>query len=253
MLKGQSGGPNYVFLAALVAAGIGLVVRIFFPWEAIPFRFGQFLRFDGRWWEPFLFASPLFVIGFLLNISKMATSINPPEVHENAPMIPINGVMVSIFAGVMEEICFRWVFFYGAMSFYWIVGLGLSTLLTADVSAWFTHDPLRLFNLFLAGFKPELVSLPGGWTLGLAVLASNWKFQQGHLYQGKVGATFAFAGGFLFFWITFRYGLLASMLVHFVFDLSVFAMLFVDVLIEQAMGYYKPKRKLYQAYSGRTQ
>lgn len=254
--KPQPKGENYILTACFVVMTI-IVMRLLLPWQAVPFVFEEFLFFKGQWWEPILAAWPVFATGIVLNVIHMTTTVNPPEVQDNAPMIPIAGLTSSLFAGIMEEIVFRWVFLYGLMGAFWM-GNELS-------KTWFDSPIIQNiatffwpFTLLIVGPNNPILTHPaaweigatvGVWTIGLAFFFSNLKFQSGHMYQGPVGLIFSGIAGLFFFYIAFNYGLLASMFVHFLFDWLVAWMCFVDVLIEKALGLKKnPQGKMYEWY-----
>lgn len=234
---------HYVTMAIWATVAI-ILSRLAFEWEAVPFEFGQFLYFHGAFWEPFVFAWPLFLLGFSINFYKMSTSINPPEVHKNANQLPLSGFLTSLMAGIMEELTFRWTLFFGCMGLFYVID---SLLLDNILRNYITERGVWINVLATLRSTPYAYDHKT-WTIGLAVLASNWKFQEGHIYQGKTGWIMSGIGGLFFFAIMFRYGLFASMLVHFTFDMLVFIMLIIDVQLEKAMGIVDAHGKIYKWY-----
>ncbi len=219
---------HYVILA-LIAIPFIILLRIFYKWLAIPFVFEEFLFFKGAIWDPFLMSMPLILGGIALNVFHMASTTNPPEVHANAGSIPFTGFLTSLMAGVMEEIVFRWVLFYAFFGMFWFID---RNILGGFLQAQFTNN-LSFINTFLVFGAPEMISNPTNWATGLAILSSNWKFQEGHSYQGISGQIFSWLGGLVFFNVMFVHGLFAAMLVHFAFDMLTFVMLMVDLFLEE--------------------
>lgn len=251
-LRRKAYNESYLSLAIMMIVGI-IVARMLLPFAAVPFIFEEFLFFKGAWWEPIWAAWPLFFVGFVINIWKITTTTNPPEVQENASMIPIHGVSASLFAGIMEEIVFRWVLLYGYMEILWILNDITVYLFDVPILKIIAEIAFGGFTNFIVGNAQHILTQPtawtigaaaGTWTLGMAILPSVMKFQQGHLYQGMIGWILSGFAGLVFFRIMFNYGLFAGMWVHFLFDMTIFLMLFVDVLLEEQAG----KAKMYQWY-----
>jgi hypothetical protein len=240
-------GGCYLDFAIIAVVWI-ILVRVFLPFEAIPYVFERFLFFKGEWWEPLLAAWPLFGVGFLFNFFLMATTVNAPEIQKNAPQIPLWGLSTSLMAGIMEEITFRWVLLYGFMGLFWVINQLLIQVVGRGLLEEAFSPVATLVNPFLVGGVEEVLNHPGAWTIGLAILAANWKFQTGHLYQGLVGFVFSWFAGLIFFQTVFKYGLFAAMLTHFSLDLMVAFMLLIDVLIELILGLEQPNKKLHQWY-----
>ncbi len=242
--------PRGCFLQASFIAILGIiVVRLLLPWEAIPYRFEEFLFLKGTAWEIFLTCWPIFAIGISLNVYLMARSVNPVEVHQNASSIPVTGFFQSLVAGLFEEIVFRWVLLYGFMGMIWFIDR--ITLRIFDVAALqvIANTPVVSFFVnFITSGAPEVAQHPGAWTIGFAAFLSNIKFQRGHLYLGIHGMIFSGIAGLYFFQLTFVHGLFAAIIVHFLFDMLVFVMLLIDILIERLTGHHAQLGKIYQWY-----
>lgn len=239
---------THFIVFAIFAVTWIVIARFLLPWEVIPYRFEEFLFFRGYIWEPFLAALPLFGAGVALNLYKMVTTVNPPEVQDNARDIPVAGFLTSLHAGVLEELTFRWTMLYGLMGIIWVTSALLSVTIGFSLEL-FVHEYLWWLDLFFIGNTgTAAIVLQGAWTAGLAALLSNWKFQRGHLYQGFWGSIFSFIAGIFFFRIMFQYGLLAAMLVHFSFDMLIFLMLYADVYVEKKLGLTQAKSRIYQFY-----
>ena len=220
-----------------------IIARIILPWEAVPFSFEYFWPLSGTFWEALLSCWPLFLVGFMLNLWKMVTTVNTPEVQASAPSVPWTGFVTSVTAGVLEEIVFRWILLYGFMGVIWTV----ANVFYPDLE-FLVRDNLSWFTPYLVSRNTAILELMGAWTLPLAFLFSNFKFQQGHLYQGLTGFIFSWFGGFYFARVFFDYSLFYAIIIHFLFDFMIFMMLYVDLVWEQKLGLNDAKNKFYHWY-----
>jgi hypothetical protein len=73
------------------------------------------------------------------------------------------------------------------------------------------------------GYLTEYLYHPHSWAVGAAIIGANAAFRDGHKYQGLLGTINAWFLGMIFFWVVFTYGLFAAMVVHFLYDLAIFA------------------------------
>lgn len=214
-----------------------LVVMKIWP-TAIPFGLFEFWRLQGSIPEILLASWPLFAWGFLINFIVLVRTKNHPELNRDAEIVLAAGFFISVRAGVFEEIIFRYFLFYGEIwgvqltnwLFFGFLGFGIPELIynlvVAPVANFFTLGLLELY--LFNGF---------GWAVGAAIIGSNGKFRDGHIYQGWLGWVTAWFAGMLFFWLMFQYGIIASIIVHFVFDMFVFVMVYIDAAIERALGW----------------
>lgn len=80
-----------------------------------------------------------------------------------------------------------------------------------------------LADFMTMGYLHDILYHPHSWAIGAAVLSTNAFFRDGHKYQGLFGVINAWFGGMLFFWMLFEYGLVACMVVHFLYDVVCYA------------------------------
>lgn len=229
---------NFVLQIAFVIVLFCFVgfFELFWP-NVIPFRFFDMWRTKGSLGHAIVMSWPLLVIGLGFNIVKLIKTRNKPEINRKPEMILEFGCLVSTFAGVFEEITFRWLLFYSEMImfqflnllfFQWIFHWGLFSW----IYSWLTP----MVNTITFGFlQPQLMN-DIGWYVGAAIISSNWKFRDGHLYQGFWGSWHAWFGGMFFFYLAFNYGLLSAMIVHFLYDFYIFGLVYIDSCIEKAQG-----------------
>lgn len=236
-----SGNP-VLDLGKLFIIGI-IIARLVLPWQAVPFHFEYFWPLNGTFWQALWSCWPLFAVGFALNLWKMATTTNPPEVQASASSIPWSGFLTSVSAGVLEEIVFRWILLYGFMGLIWTI----ANVVYPNLE-FLVNDNLSWLTTLLIGNNTQILDVVGVWTLPLAFALSNFKFQQGHLYQGLTGFIFSTIGGFFFARVFFQYSLFYAIIIHFLFDWMVFLMLYIDLKIEQNIGSTAAKNRFYHWY-----
>jgi hypothetical protein len=235
--KSRSKQENY-----LATAFVALIVVLIFEWawpEYIPFGLFEFWHLNGSLIDVFKTSWPLFAWGFGLNVIILLTHRNSHELNKEAESILIIGCIISVFAGLFEEIAFRWLIFYDQI----IVYKALNSLLFAGwggigVFEWFfTNISGPIANTLTLGYLHPYLFNGLGWAVGSAILSSNGKFRDGHMYQGRLGTINAWFAGMFFFYLMFRFGLIASILVHFAYDMMIFTLAYIDAAIERAIGW----------------
>lgn len=135
----------------------------------------------------------------------------------------VGRMFLAAWAGFMEEVCFRWLIFLGA-----IVGVKVSNwvfLGFADINIirWIYVNVLCAFADWTTLQRMHgILFHPGGWAVGAAVISANSFFRDGHKYQGLFGIINSWFAGMFFFWLMFTHGLWAAITVHFAYDVIVF-------------------------------
>jgi hypothetical protein len=218
--------------------GFLMLVVIMRIWPSvIPFSLFQFWEFKGDAKELLISSWPLFAWGAGFTAIVSLLTRNSREENSDAEGSLFFGVLVSVFAGVFEEIAFRWIFFYVAIASLKVVNFLIFGWLGFGVAEWFATTlaiPLADFAT-LGHLKPFLYG--SGWAVGGAILSSNGRFRREHAYLGFVGWVNSWFCGMLLFYIMFTHGLLAAMLVHFLYDLFIYLVRYVDAVIERALGW----------------
>lgn len=226
----------YITMAISSLIIIGLA-RVFCP-GTIPFKFFEFWYLKGSVSELLRFCWPLFAWGIGINVVVVLKGRNDPEMNRNAENILAVGTAVSIFAGIIEEIAFRWLIFYGQIVSYKITNYLFFGFAGFGISEWiFTHISGPIANFFTLGLMGDIIFNKLGWFVGAAILSSNGQFKQGHEYQGWLGAINSWFIGMFFFYLMFNYGLIAAIIVHFFYDLFIFGVHYVDAAIERQLGW----------------
>lgn len=229
-----------VFLSTLAVSlfFVLLLLKLFSP-SAIPFGTFEFWATRGNVYEWVRSVWLIFAwgIGFTALISIFTS--NTPWVNRDAEGILVSGFFTSLFAGVMEEIVFRWLLFLNS-----IVGLKIFNFFLLGFigfgipEMWyrFVMGPLANFVTFGA-LQNILLNHPGGWAVGATLLAANGFFRDGHKYQGWIGWVNSWFIGMVMFWLLFRYGLVAAIVVHFLYDLFIYVVRYIDAAVERALGW----------------
>lgn len=231
-------GRNYI-AASLMALIIIPLTHWISPGH-IPFSTGDIWSFHdtglGDW---FAVGWPIFVWGVVVNIGyqvyrrhfKQESALEWLQrlargrtTEPTRREVLVGGAIISVFAGVTEEIAFRWLIY-------------LSTFATAAITNWLffgwagfgipewfqlhVWGPIADWTTF--GQLHPWIFDGRTWLVGGAMLATNAFFRDGHKYQGIFGWLNAWFLGMFFFYVMFNYGLLACIVLHITYDLCVFA------------------------------
>lgn len=225
------------FSIALTCLITVLLVKWLWPW-AIPFGFWQFWFIKGSVLDILKVSWILFVLYFLLNIKNLQDTRNDPKVNKHAELILVGGGINSAFAGVFEEITFRWWMFYSSMATLQLANFLIFGWLGFGIFEWIHNHVLGVFVNFVSyGILESQLFNQAGWFVGAALLSSNWQFRNGHLYLRVSGWLSAWFAGLVFFYLMFNFGLPVAILVHFSLDMFVYILAYLDAYIERALGY----------------
>jgi len=227
----ESRGYNYLAAAAFAFVFVG-IVSLIWP-KALPFPFWSEWELKKPIFEAVWVSWPLFVWAVVINTLLVFTKYNG---YKNPPHeIFIAGTLVSLWAGIVEEICFRWVIFLSAIVSVQIVDFLFLGFIGLHPVQWFYMAVLcPVANFFTLGMlAPYLSGQQFGWAAAAAIISSNGHFRDGHAYQGIFGWVHAWFVGMYMFWLVFNYGLLAAIIVHCLFDFLVYLTITVDAELER--------------------
>jgi len=229
--KQEAPWPLTAFLQLCLLA---LVVWIF-PWCIEPFTvLSPWSPPVGvETWAPALWAQEAWpVVAWGTGVSFVCLMLGKGvnrELVDNAEGVYLTGFGISAWAGIAEEIAFRWIFFL-----YGMIGIKVGNFIFLGfIPGWGIPENIYgyivgpIANFFTFGLMENWLFHPTHWAIGAAILAANAKFRDGHKYQGPFGIINSWYIGMFFFWIMFTYGLLAAIVVHFVYDFLIFTMLYV--------------------------
>ncbi|MBK7747451.1 MAG: hypothetical protein IPI39_09410 [Candidatus Obscuribacter sp.] len=229
----------WFLMAAKVAALVGLVNWLF-P-TAIPYSFFQLWHTTGTPVE-WLWASwPILVwaIGWTALIS--ALTLNSRRENYNAEAFYARGLWLSLRAGVMEEVVFRWLLFMWSIAMAKAVDYILGGFIFEHGFVWWFQTTLILpvANFFTMGLLKSVLTDASTWYIAAGLIIANSRFRDGHKYQGLFGLINSWFIGMYFFYLMFTFGLVAAIVVHLVYDVLIFTIRYLDQLQERARGVHK--------------
>lgn len=231
------------FIVSTITALI-FVSLVMWLWpEVIPFSFWEL-------WIPkggiglWLYAGlPLFIWGVVVNIVHLfffSDRFNLPDL--NAAGVFVGGTVISVWAGVVEEIAFRWLIFLSAIVGVQITNFLFFGCLGFGIAEWFHLNVAGpLTDLVSFGYLRPYLFSDAGWYVGAGMLSANAFFRDGHKYQGIVGYINSWGIGLFLFWVTFNYGLLAAILIHFFYDFLILSVIGSIYTKFSSSAYYKSK------------
>lgn len=223
-------------IGSLVVAALVGVIKGVFP-SAIPYGFFELWTSKGEVIDWLKTALPVFGWGAGFTAFVSIITRNKPEENRYAEEYLQRGFFVSIRAGLMEEVLFRWLLFLFMIPFVKVMnfillgfaGFGLVELLHVHIMG-------PIANFFTLHLLAEQLVNPAIWFIGAGLLAANSRFRDGHKYLGFIGFVNSWFIGMFFFYLMFKYGLLAAILVHFLYDLFIFVVRYIDCVIERRRG-----------------
>lgn len=214
------------------------LVMWIWPW-AVPFGFFEFWKIkQGNMWTWLYSAWPLFAWGGSVTILHAWLTNNKRHVNRDAEGYFAVGAVSSLQAGAFEEITFRWLFFLDNIVSVKVANFLFFGFLGFGIPAWFHNHVLGPVANFMTlhGLESQIFH-PTGWAVGAAMLTTNAFFRDGHRYQGPLGVVNSWFAGMFLFWFMFQYGLLAAILIHFLYDFMIDVIRYVDCVIERAQGW----------------
>lgn len=224
-------------VTAFIAFFVAIIFEQFWP-DVIPFSLFEFLNFKGSLEEVIKLSWPIFLWGIAVTTIGSVMSRNKPIINRNAEAVLGIGCVISTWAGVVEELAFRWLIFYNEIIGYKILNWLFFGFLGFGIFEWLhLHISAPIANLFTLGALEPVLFGSFGWAVGAALLTSNGKFQDGHEYLGLLGFLNSWFIGMFFFYLMFSHGLFASMLVHFLYDMFIFVVRYIDAAIERKLGW----------------
>lgn len=233
----QDKQPGCFLYAALGSLGFALVADLIFP-KLLPFEMFEFWALKGSLWAVIKSSWIAFAWGAGLTTLVSVFTRNSPQRNQNAEAHYFVDVMKSAVAGLFEEISFRWCFFYGSIVTLQIFNFLVFGFLGFGIPEWvYQHVFGPLADFTTLHYLHEYLFNGYGWAVGAAIVAANGRFRNGHVYLGPLGFVNSWFMGMFFFYIMFHYGLIAAMIVHFLYDFFIFSVSYVDAVIERALGW----------------
>jgi hypothetical protein len=213
------------------------IVLLFRP-QMIVFGFLELWQTKGTPAEWLGASWPLLLWGTGVTAAVAISTRNDRYINHNAESILYGGTLISLRAGVIEEITCRWLFFLSGIAgakamnflFFGFMGFGIGEWVHLNVIG-------HIVNFTSLGFLEGYIFHPGGWAVGASMVAANMFFRDGHRYQGIFGWSNSWFIGLYFFWFMFRFGLPAAIVLHFTYDFLIFLVIYLDAAAERARGY----------------
>ncbi len=209
------------------------IVELLWPGVA-PYRLFELWRPHGKPSEWLLVTLPLIAWGVSVTAWHAITTKNDPRLNRYAERVFAEFFMLSLWAGVVEEVCFRWLLFLGGIVVlkavnglaFLILGIGLLQELQV-----FVLGPVA--NFLTVGCLHEHLNEPSRWAVGLSMLISNGFFRAGHMHSGWFGTISSWFVGMYLFGISMAYGLPAAIITHVYYDLLIFLVVYLDMVYER--------------------
>src|SRR5262249_43346570 len=148
--------------------------------DTLPFTYFQFWTTKGTVLDWLQTSWPMFAWG--LGVTTLASILtrNKPEENRNAEGNLAKGFAVSVWAGVMEEICFRWLIFMSSIIGAKIVNFLFFGFLGFGIAEWLqVHLLGPVANFFTLGLLADYLVRPEVWAIGAGMLGANGFFRDG--------------------------------------------------------------------------
>ena len=222
------------FFSKLVSCLIILPIMYYFFSSYMPFGFWEFWHMPSSWAAVIQSYWPFIVWGIAIQSIVSFTGYNKPEDNHYAEGHLVAGFLRSGFAGITEEITFRWLFFLVAIPGLRVGNWFIFGFAGFGLKEWmYLHILGPIVNLVSLGLMHNLLFDPRGWFIGASLVATNAFFRDGHKYQGIIGFINSWFGGLVLFHAAFTYGLPCAILVHTTFNMVVNLVAYVDAIIER--------------------
>jgi hypothetical protein len=213
-------------------------------WDDIwPWGFWDVWEIKTPFWEWLEVGVPVFVWAVAVNFFfNMFRDVQAPVRRRSliqridVKAMFTRGFLTSLFAGVTEELAFRWILPYAAVPtlllmnwlFFGFLGFGINEWFHTTI--WSPFANFTTFDLLL----PQLMAKD--WVIGACILYSNAFFRNGHKYQGWFGYVNSWFMGMYLWFVCIHHGLLAAIVVHFLYDLVIDIYGASYVWLRQRMG-----------------
>lgn len=230
----KSNGIFKIVIASLVIIGL---VKWFRP-QTIPFDFFHFWKTGGSIIEAVKNSWLLFAWGAGLSTVLALRTYNDPDDNRDAEGLFVCGVLSSAWAGIAEEICFRWLIFYAAIPLLKLVNFLFFGFLGFGVYEWvYMIILIPVANLVTLDYLRPILFNGYGWAVGAAIVCVNGKFRDAHAHMGRLAWVNAWFCGMFLFYLMFNYGLPAAIIVHFLYNLFIDIINYIDAVIERRLGW----------------
>lgn len=220
---------SMLMLAAFWAVIAG-VVYLFFPGR---FPIDQNLFWTGKPVIEIVISSwPLFAWGFGVSLLVGLLVKRGRSDRIVASLVHKYNMVVAVQAGVLEELIFRYFAFIAMIGIMPLMNWFLLGFSGGGLLQWLYGTVFVPVANWLTLGKMTGLLLTTPWFVGAALLSVNAMFRDGHKYLGPVGMINSWYIGMFMFWVMFEYGLVAAIVLHTIYDVVVFSMEHLDVLLD---------------------
>lgn len=231
--KEEKKESNYL-VRAFVAFFLVAIISNIFQNAIYPFTmFQSFWTTRGNVESWLLDGYPMLAWGICATMMLWLFKPKPETTAPDENKIFWGGLLVSTRAGIVEEICFRWLIFLNCL---W--GAKLGNLLLCGFPEWlYMHFFGPIANFFTFDLMQEHLYHPASsWAVGTSILSANAAFRNGHKYQGLLGIINSWYIGMFLFWLMFRYGLVAAIFIHFLYDFLIFTSVALAFMLRRKLS-----------------
>jgi Type II CAAX prenyl endopeptidase Rce1-like len=230
--KIKSSQQNY-FSTILFAICYIAFVKWFFP-SAIPLNWFFWRENSASVVQILMSSWPVFTFGIVFTSFVLLITKNNPESNYEAEEKLAEDIFISIYAGVTEEIAFRWILFLSCIPAIQLLDWFCGGFLFGNGLINFTYTKFFIpFADFLTFHQlTQYLYNPLSWSLGAAILSTNGKFRDGHSYQGPIGWLDAWFFGMFMYKIVWECGLPIAIFVHISYNSLIFILKYIDRKVE---------------------
>src|SRR4029453_14342695 len=181
--KQKERGRNYLVSAFVGAIFVAIVLAIW-P-DTLPFTYFQFWTPKGAVLDWLRTSWPIFAWGVGVTTIASIITRNKPEENRNAEGNLAKGFVVSAWAGVMEEICFRWLIFMSSIIGVKIVNFLFFGFAGLGIAEWLqVHLLGPIANFFTIGIISGVIGSLFTWGIGAGLLGANGFFRDRQSCRG---------------------------------------------------------------------
>ncbi|MCB0387044.1 MAG: CPBP family intramembrane metalloprotease [Bdellovibrionales bacterium] len=215
---------NWILNSVWAFFFIGTLV-FFWPSLIKPFGFFEFWTIKGDLWSAITKVWPLYLWGTGMTMLAIISSGNLQYDQRDPGSLFAIGVIRSVLAGVLEEVCFRWLLFLSAMVMIPFMNWLLLGFMGLDIIKFIYVSILcPVANFFTLGWLEEYLLNGYGWAVAAAIVSSNGRFRNGHAYLGWGGFVNSWFIGMYLHLVVFTNGLIAAIIIHFLYDFFIFTL-----------------------------
>lgn len=228
--------PYYVYPAIFLLA-VSAALLHWWP-DLLPFGLTRVWQMHGTLTEWLWTGKWVLLWGVGVTALMSVLTRNKPEENRQAEQLFVYGLFVSVRAGLLEELCFRWAHFM----FYAILAQGVDIVLGGFFYGhglvWFVQEYFMapVANFATLHYLSDWLMNPAIWYVGAGLIWANSHFRDGHKYLGLLGYVNSWFIGMFFFYMTLNYGIVSAMVVHGLYDALIHLVRYIDEITERAEG-----------------